>query len=155
MSRYYCVSPKIPKTWKTSDVETLEVPLANPKYSPIHISEVAYYRIPVRIIYKTYPVYHPSREPAGYMDWLKQQKPEIAFDLSRLHTREDWVKGGEVVFNAPTSYAPVFFSAANLLDPSFFEKNGMPVAKDGTVPFARWVIRQNWARWGAIHATRA
>jgi hypothetical protein len=27
--------PKIPKTWKTSDVETLEVPLANPTYSPI------------------------------------------------------------------------------------------------------------------------
>jgi len=134
--------PKIPKTWKTSDVEALEVPLANPKYSPIHISEVAYYRIPVRIIYKTYPVYHPSREPAGYMDWLKQQEPEIAFDLSRLHTREDWVKAGEVVFNAPTSYAPVFFSAANLRDPSFLEKTGMPVAKDGTVPFARWVIRR-------------
>jgi hypothetical protein len=134
--------PKIPKTWKTSDVEALEVPLANPKYSPIHISEVAYYRIPMRIIYKTYPVYHPSREPAGYMDWLKQQEPEIAFDLSRLRTREDWVKAGEVVFNAPTSYGPVFFSAANLRDPSFFEKNGMPVANDGTVPFARWVIRR-------------
>ena len=134
--------PKIPKTWKTSDVEALEVPLANPKHSPIHISEVAYYRIPVRIIYKTYPVYHPSREPAGYMDWLKQQEPEIAFDISRLRTREDWVKAGEVVFNAPTSYAPVFFSAANLRDPSFLEKTGMPVAKDGTVPFARWVIRR-------------
>ena len=134
--------PKIPQTWKNSDVEALEVPLANPKYSPIHISEVAYYRIPVRIIYKTYPVYHPSREPAGYMDWLTQQEPEIAFDLSRLRTREDWVKAGEVVFNAPTSYAPVFFSAANLRDPSFLEKTGMPVAKDGTVPFARWVIRR-------------
>jgi hypothetical protein len=134
--------PKIPKTWKTSDVEALEVPMANPKYSPIHISEVAYYRIPMRIIYKTYPVYHPSREPAGYMDWLKQQEPEIAFDLSRLRTREDWVKAGEVVFNAPTSYGPVFFSATNLRDPSFFEKTGMPVANDGTVPFARWVIRR-------------
>src|SRR6266404_1822401 len=99
-------------------------------------------KCPVRIIYKTYPVYHPSREPAGYMDWLKQQKPEIAFELSRLRTREDWVKAGEVVFNAPKSYGPVFFSAANLRDPSFLEKTGMPVAKDGTVPFARWVIRR-------------
>ena len=33
-------------------------------------------------------------------------------------------------------------SAVNLRDPSFFEKTGMPVAKDGTVPFARWVIRR-------------
>ena len=57
--------PKIPKTWKTSDVEALEVPLANPKYSPIHISEVAYYRIPVRMIYKTYPVSVLSKTGQG------------------------------------------------------------------------------------------
>jgi hypothetical protein len=134
--------PKIPKTWKTSDVEALEVPLANSRYSPVHISEEVYYRIPVRTIYKSYPIYHPNREPAGYMAWLKQQEPEIAFDPARLHTREDWVKAGELVFNAPTSYAPVFFSAANLRNPAFFGKTGMPVAKDDTVPFARWVIRR-------------
>ena len=139
-------NPLLSRQTKLAAWKTLEVPLANPKYSPIHISEVAYYRIPVRIIYKTYPVYHPSREPAGYMDWLKQQEPEIAFDLSKLRTREDWVKAGEVVFNAPTSYGPVFFSAVNLRDPSFFEKTGMPVAKDGTVPFARTAAREARAR---------
>ena len=48
----------------------LEVPLANPKFSPVHISEEQYYRIPARIIYKSYPIYRPDREPAGYMEWL-------------------------------------------------------------------------------------
>ena len=65
-------SPNVPRTWKQSDVTTLEVPLANPKYSPTHISE-GYYQIPIRIIYKSYPVFSPDREPAGYMNWLRRQ----------------------------------------------------------------------------------
>jgi len=133
--------PQIPRTWKTSDVAALEVPLANPKYSPVQISEEAYYRIPARVIYKTYPVYHPSREPAGYREWLRTREPEIAFDPSKLKTREDWIRAGELVFNTPTSGA-VFFSAGDLGDSAFYDQTGMPVAKDGSVPFARWVIRR-------------
>jgi hypothetical protein len=132
----------IPRTWTDSAVAELEVPLVNPKYSPVHISEKAYYQIPTRTIYRTYPVYHPSRQPAGYMEWLKNQEPEIAFDPAKLTTPADWIKAGEVVFNTPVSFGPVFFSAENVQDPAFFEKPGMPVAKDGTVPFARWVIRK-------------
>lgn len=54
----------------------------------------------------------------------------------------DFVGAGEVVFNAPTTFGPLFFSAANLRDRAFYKKTGMPVAKDGTVPFARCVIRE-------------
>lgn len=53
--------PHIPRTWEDASVATLEVPLANPKFSPIHISEAEYYRLPERTIYKSYPVYHPDR----------------------------------------------------------------------------------------------
>lgn len=134
--------PQIPKAWDDVAVAQLELPLADPKYSPVHLSSEAYYRIPPRIIYKSYPVYDPDREPAGYMDWLKQQEPGIGFDTTRLHTREDWIKAGEIVFNAPTSLNAVFFSAADLRDPSFYDRGGMPVARDGTIPFARWVIRR-------------
>ncbi len=134
--------PQIPRTWEDEAVATLEVPLANPKYSPIHISAEAYYRIPPRVIYRSYPVYDPRREPRGYMDWLKRQEPEVAFDMARLKTRADWIGAGEIVFNAPASFQPVFFGAAELRDPAWFEHSGMPVASDGTVPFARWVIRR-------------
>ena len=120
----------------------MEVPLANPKYSPIHISEKTYYELPTRTIYQSYPVYHPSREPAGFMQWLERQEPRIAFDPEALKTRQDWIEAGSLVFNAPVSYAPVFFSAKDLRDPGFFERLGMPIAKDGTIPFARWVIRR-------------
>src|SRR5580658_4944480 len=83
--------PNIPRTWRQSDVDRLEVPLANARYSPVHISEEDYYRIPVRPIYRSYPVYRPGREPAGYMEWLRRQEPQVAFDASNLKTPEDWV----------------------------------------------------------------
>ena len=86
--------PNIPRTWEDASVLTLEVPLANPKFSPIHISEAEYYRLPERTIYRSYPVYHPDREPAGYMEWLKDREPEIAFDPVGLKTRADFIAAG-------------------------------------------------------------
>jgi cytochrome c2 len=133
---------EVPRTWTEAAVKAAEVPLAKPSYSPVHISEQAYYATPVRTIYKTYPVYHPKREPAGYMEWLKQQEPQVAFDASALKTEADWVRAGEIIFNSPVSFGPVFFGAAEVRNPAFYEETGMPVAKDGTIPFARWVVRK-------------
>jgi hypothetical protein len=70
-------SPAIPKTWDDAAMATLEVPLADPVGSPKHVSADYYYRIPVRPIYRSYPVYAPGHEPPGYVEWLKQQGPEI------------------------------------------------------------------------------
>jgi hypothetical protein len=133
---------EVPRTWTDASVATMEVPLANPKYSPIHISEKTYYELPTRTIYQSYPVYHPSREPAGFMQWLERQEPQDRIRSRGLEDAPDWIEAGSLVFNAPVSYAPVFFSAKDLRDPGFFERLGMPVAKDGTIPFARWVIRR-------------
>jgi mono/diheme cytochrome c family protein len=131
----------IPRTWEKSAVETLELPLANPRYSPVHIDEAAYYRIPERVIYRSYPVYAPGREPAGYSEWLRTVEPEIAFDPSKPASPAEWAAAGEIVFNAPTALHPMFFTAEDLRDPAFFRTTGMPVAKDGTIPFVRWVVR--------------
>jgi hypothetical protein len=132
----------IPRTWNAASLSTFEVPLAQPAFSPIQISEEAYYRLPERVLYKTYPVYHPSREPAGYQEWLKQQEPEVVFKAAEYSTPAQWIAAGELVFNAPTSFDAVFFSAADLRDPAFFAEAGMPVGSDGTVPFARWIVRK-------------
>jgi hypothetical protein len=75
-------SPQIPKTWDEQALASLEVPLAEPEFSPQHISASYYYGIPVRPIYKSYPIYAPGKEPANYLEWLKQQQPEIAFDAT-------------------------------------------------------------------------
>ena len=133
--------PEIPKTWVDSEMPLLELPLVAYDYTPVQVSADYYYSIPVRPIYKSYPIYAPGKEPPGYLEWLKEQKPEIAFDASRLKTREDWIKAGELVFNAP-----VFFNALNTLqdvrNPEWYQKSGVPIAKDNTMVYSTYVIRE-------------
>src|SRR4051812_15081471 len=114
----------IPRAWEKSAVETLELPLANREFSPVHIDEVAYYRIPERVIYRSYLVYAPGREPAGYAERLRSMEPEVAFDPARLNSPNDWIAAGEVVFNAPTSFHPLFFTPRDLGDQEFLKRTG-------------------------------
>ena len=89
--------PRIPTIWNDRDIAEMEIPVSNPAYSPHHVSAEYYYRIPVRPIYRTYPLYAPGRAPEGYLDSLRQKEPEIVFDASRLRVRQDWVRAGEAV----------------------------------------------------------
>ncbi|HEV2352007.1 MAG TPA: hypothetical protein VG028_19420 [Terriglobia bacterium] len=111
--------------------------------SPVHVSSDYYYRIPTRTILKTYPVYRPDREPPGYFNWLKRQEPQVAFDAHELKTKSDWVKAGEIVFDAPIGLdTSMFITMADVKNSAWYEKLGVPVAKDGTVPFVRYMVRQ-------------
>jgi hypothetical protein len=123
------------------------VPLADSIGSPKHVSADYYYRIPVRPIYKSYPVYAPGQEPSGYMDWLKQQEPVILWDDNAhrpaLKTKADWIKAGEIAFDAPTALNVQFVvTLTEVRDPTWYGKTGTPVAKDGTMAFARYFIRK-------------
>ena len=132
---------EIPKTWDDAAVAAFEVPLADPAASPAHVTAEYYYAIPVRPIYRSYPVYHPDREPPGYLDQLRRHEPEITFVPSRLRTEEEWIQAGKLVFEAPNSFEPVSDASA-VRDRGWFEKAGIPVAADGTVPFFRYVVRK-------------
>jgi hypothetical protein len=145
--------PFIPETW--DDLRTLEVPLASPSYSPVEVTWEYYYRIPWRPIYKSYPVYAPGHEPAGYMEWLKQQAPEVLWGIDdegashrpRLETEADWIAAGEIVFDAPIYYDQNPWGSSvvgvdNVRDPAWYRATQTPVAGDGVMPFARYVIRR-------------
>jgi hypothetical protein len=134
-------TPAIPKTWDDQAIALLEIPLADPTVSRIHASPDYYYGIPVRPIYKSYPVYAPGKEPPGYEEWLKQQEPETVFDASKLKTEADWTKAGEVVFDAPIFY-DALVRAADVKDPLWHEETGVRAAKDGSLPYFRYVIRE-------------
>lgn len=138
------IKPRIPKTFDDEAMNSTEVPLASPEASPVQIPSQAYYRATVAPIYKSYPVYHPKREPAGYFEWLAQQEPEIAFDPTKLHSMEDWIRAGELVFDAPTAFGGIIGGQNNqyLRDVNWYQESKAAVAKDGTLPFYRYIIRE-------------
>ena len=138
------LTPQVPRTWDEKAIETLEVPLANPIGSPKHPSADYYYRIPVAPIYKNYPVYAPGREPAGYFEWLEQQAPEVVWDDAGHHppldTEADWIRAGELVFDAPVKPA-LQISPDDVRDPAWWGRVGWKAAADGTLPIVRYGIR--------------
>ena len=110
---------------------------------PKHVPADYYYRIPVRPIYRSYPVYHPNKEPAGYLDRLRRQEPEVIWDDTGhrppLRTQAEWIKAGELVFDAPTQRDS--YPVSMLRDPAFYRtQTRVGVARDGTVPFLRYVV---------------
>ena len=137
------VWPRVwPKVWDDREMADLELPLSDAANSPKHVSADYYYRIPVRTIYKSYPVYALGKEPAGYQEWLIQQEPEVeVFDVSKFKTEEDWVKAGEAIFDAPIFYNAVV-KTKHITDPAWYEKTGARAAKDGTLPYFRYVVRE-------------
>lgn len=87
-----------------------------------------YYKLKVRPIYRSYPMYVKGREPAGYIESLKQKEPEIIFDASGLHTKEDWIAAGKLVFESQTRSNPAPPAAPSAVRPSW------PVSADGVIP---------------------
>lgn len=130
----------VPKTWDDDAVASIDVPLADASRTPVHVSSEYYYRIPAQPIYKTYPIYAPGKEPPAYMEWLEQQEPEIVFDPSKLKTETDWIKAGEIVFDQFVFVGGSF--VYDVRDPKWYEQTQIPLAKDGTMPFFRYVIRR-------------
>jgi len=133
-------SPVIPKTWDEAALASVELPLASTGVPPEHISGDYYYRMLVRPIYKSYPIYAPGKEPRGYFERLKQLEPEVVFDPAKLKTEADWIKAGELAFDASTGYD----SDLNLevRNPAWYEKVRVPLTKDGVMPYRRYVIRK-------------
>jgi hypothetical protein len=75
------------------------------------------------------------------MEWLKQQEPEIAFDASKLQTDEDWIKAGELVFEAPITYNALN-KITDVRNPEWYKNSNMPVSREGIMPFNRYVIAE-------------
>ena len=138
-------APVIPKTWDEKALARLAVPLAEAAASPVPVSADYYYRMPVRPVYKSYPVYAPGKEPPGYFESLEQHEPEVVFDPGKFKTGADWIMAGELVFDAPIAYdagQAGIVRVSDVRNPEWYKKTGMPTARDGVLPFTRYVIRK-------------
>lgn len=134
--------PAIPEFWSTELLEDYELPLATPSRTPRHVSRDYYYALPERRVFRSYPVYHPDREPAGYMERLRGAEPEVVFDAATLRTDGDWIAAGRVVFEMPIDVNGPILRPSHVRDRAWYDRHRVPVASDGTMPFARWVVRE-------------
>src|SRR5262249_34711179 len=90
--------PAIPRTWDEAAIGDWATPIAGLHGRPTHITPEEYYSFPVENL-RTYPVYYPGREPAGYWEMLQHVGPKPLIELARLKTEADWIDAGRRVFD--------------------------------------------------------
>jgi hypothetical protein len=129
---------EIPKTWDETELKAWTIPAREPGAYTVHVAPSFYYSIPVPPIYKSYPIYHPSKEPPGYMEWLGRQDPQVIFDPSKLRTEAEWIAAGKLVFETPRGNVP----AESFRDLRWYDKLKIPLTAEGVVPGWRYVVRK-------------
>lgn len=140
---------EIPKTWDEQKLHSGHLPLVDTSIHVKPVTEEYYYRIPERVMYKTYPMYMPGYEPKGYYERLRKQDPVIIFDPKSLQTEGDWIKAGEKIFDVPTGFIPVDSAFINQLlsIANNWKKIGVPLTKEGIIPFLSVVVKEK----GVLH----
>jgi hypothetical protein len=130
----------IPKVWDEAALADWAAPMAGLGARPAFFSEREYYAVPGDN-YRTYPVYHPDREPAGYWERLQRLKPELLVDSRIIRTKQEWIAAGRRAWEELD--APSFRSS----DPEMIARarsrdvlSKVPVQPDGTIFALRWVV---------------
>jgi hypothetical protein len=137
----------IPVVWDTEALRSLQLPLADASISVAHMSAEQYYNLPVRVLYETYPIYHPDHEPPGYFASLQGREPKVReFTVAGFKGDRDWIEYGKAVFQAPTGTDSEVFSAlitvAQTHDRAWYDKAQARWDKTTDImPYARYVIR--------------
>lgn len=132
----------IPPAWRDSAIVGYRLPLAGLGRPPQLISEHDYYGLP-EVNIKTYPVYMPDKEPAGYLDWLRKQDPQPLVDVSKLTTTADWLAAGREVFYGRElpRYTGSEDNLQLIRNPKVLEAYRLQTTSDGILLGLRYVIR--------------
>jgi mono/diheme cytochrome c family protein len=133
------ISP--PRFWNDRDLQDWATPVAGLNVRPGHYSETEYYSAPIGEYVRTYPVYLPGREPAGYWEMLQKTKPEPLI-TSGARTMVEWVNEGRRIFHELDlpylrNYDPKVIQLLRSADEC--RKLGGHAQKDGTMLGYRWV----------------
>jgi len=132
----------IPKTWDLKEIKRFHLPPPDPSVEVVYASEEYYNSLEEHVIYKTYPFYTREKEPEGYLDSLRKLEPEIAFDLSKIKTQEDWIKAGEAVFHWPVQFGRPIEDSVSRLSMEFIEATNGKLTPEGIYPFSHYVIKK-------------
>ncbi|MDQ2712013.1 MAG: hypothetical protein M3Y24_07235 [Acidobacteriota bacterium] len=132
-----------PKAWSSQSLVGYRIPLAGLGRPPELISEHDYYALPESNV-KTYPVYTPEKEPAGYIDWLKNQDPQPLVEVTKLKTPADWLAAGRGVFYGRElpRYTGSEDNLQLIRNPKVLEAYRLQTTGEGVLLGLRYVVRQ-------------
>ena len=130
-----------PVTWDETALREWATPIAALNVRPGHFSPEEYHKAPIDNL-RTYPVYYPGREPAGYWEMLQSVGPKPLIEPATLTTDADWVRAGQRVFDefdiaAFRVHDPKAIALAR--SPEGFAKSTVRPRADGTLPDLRWI----------------
>ena len=143
--------PRVPRIWDDAALSDWATPVAGLNVRPAHYSSVEYYAAPVDN-FRTYPVYHPDKEPPGYWEDLQKKKPEPLVDAVSIRGSADWIGAGKRAFEEMDSALlrtndPALIAEAR--NRSWFDRAF--TFADGSVVGLRWVVTDR----GLMLGTRA
>src|SRR5262245_61484611 len=130
-----------PKTWDELALRDWATPVAGLNVRPGHFSEEEYLRAPVDNL-RTYPVYYPGREPAGYFEMIQNVGPKPIIEPETLKTADDWVRAGKRVFqeyDVPAFRVYDSKAIARARTPEAYANSQVKPRADGTLPVLRWI----------------
>ncbi|MBK7642127.1 MAG: hypothetical protein IPJ19_03615 [Planctomycetes bacterium] len=138
----------VPRLWDAQALASWSLPLAN-GLAQGYVSPEVYYAAPVDNL-RTYPVYHPDREPPGYRAALLALGPQPLIEPERLHTRPQWIEAGRRVFeelDTPASRSDepellAHFSDGKAVD-KYRDATHDTMTADGVLLDYRWVVERD------------
>lgn len=136
----FAQSARVPRIWDDAALAEWATPVAGLNVRSSHYTAREYYALPPDNL-RTYPVYPPDKEPAGYWEWLQKQKPEPLVDVGKIRDDADWIAAGERAFHDLGSVLirtndPKLVAQAR--DPAVLQ--GLRTLADGGVVGPRWVV---------------
>ncbi len=131
---------KAPKIWDDAALHDWAISVAGMR--PQHYTAAELYAVPVDNV-RTYPVYHPDREPAGYLDSLRKRGAEPLIEIGKARTKEEWVEAGARVWEE-LDVIQVRTSDFRIIDyfrsREALKKYPPRMTKDGQLFDFRWIV---------------
>jgi hypothetical protein len=126
--------------WDDAELAHWATPIAGLGVRPGFFAERDYYAVAGDNL-RSYPVYHPDREPTGYWQRLQRLKPEPLVDPSKIHTQQEWIAAER------RAWQELDATSFRTLDPELIAKarsrgvlSKVSLQPDGTVFTLRWVV---------------
>lgn len=137
---------EVPQLWNERALADWATPVAGLGARPSFVSPSEYYAAPEDNL-RTWPVYHPDREPAGYRESLVRGGPRRLIEPENLLTNEDWIDAGRRVFEQlddPRTRTDdpevlLHFTNAKAVD-RYRDPAHDVVSSDGVLLDYRWVV---------------